>query len=164
MKLHTLKQEQALAAPLEVVFPFFARPENLEKLTPNSLDFRVLTPSPIPMHVGAIIDYVISMNGFPMRWTTAISEYDPPHRFVDVQLKGPYSFWHHTHTFEAHGDRTVIRDEVNYALPAGPLGILAHSLIVRRQLKTIFNFRRQYLERITDWQAPPEGRVTVATA
>jgi ligand-binding SRPBCC domain-containing protein len=86
-----------------------------------------------------------------MRWTTCISEYDPPHRFVDVQLKGPYSFWHHTHTFEAKGEGTLIRDEVRYALPFGPLGEIAHAMMVKRQLNTIFNFRRGYLDAIKDW-------------
>lgn len=153
MKIHVLRQVQRLEAPLHVVFPFFAKPENLERLTPKSLGFKVLTPSPIPMHVGAIIDYVVSLNGLPMRWTTAISEFDPPHRFVDVQLKGPYSFWHHTHTFEDLGDATVVRDEVNYALPGGPLGQLAHAALVKRQLDQIFRFRRAVLEGVTDWRA-----------
>ena len=94
------------------------------------------------MHVGAMIDYVVSVNGIPMRWTTCIAEYAPPHRFVDVQLKGPYSFWHHTHTFEAQGEGTLIRDEVRYALPFGPFGEIAHAVMVKRQLNTIFNFRR----------------------
>lgn len=156
MKLNTLRQEQVLDAPLELVFPFFARPENLEKLTPASLGFRVLTPSPIPMHVGAIIDYVVSLHGIPMRWTTAISEYDPPCRFVDVQLKGPYTFWHHTHSFEAQGERTLVRDEVHYALPMGLLGAFVHSLLVRRQLNDIFGYRREFLANITDWHALPE--------
>lgn len=151
MKIHLLKQEQRIPAPLETVFPFFARPENLGKLTPGFLGFELLTPSPIPMHVGALIDYVVSVNGVPMRWTTGISEYDPPHRFVDVQLRGPYSFWHHTHTFEAVGEETIIRDEVRYALPFGPLGEIAHALMVKRQLSTIFNFRRHYLDSIRDW-------------
>lgn len=153
MKIHMLKQEQRIEAPLEQVFPFFSRPENLERLTPRALGFQVLTPSPIPMHVGAIIDYVVSLNGLPMRWTTAISEYDPPFRFVDVQLKGPYSFWHHTHTFEDLGEATLVRDEVHYALPAGPLGEIAHALMVRRQLNGIFDYRRSFLAGISDWSA-----------
>ena len=155
MQPHILQQEQRIPASLDEVFPFFARPENLEHLTPDFLGMRVLTPRPIPMHVGAIIDYVVSLNGLPMRWTTCISEYEPPHRFVDVQLKGPYSFWHHTHTFEADGDETIIRDEVQYLLPFGPLGLVAHQLLVRRQLNTIFNFRRQYLDSIDDWSQGP---------
>ena len=123
MKTHLLQQEQYIDAPLDVVFPFFSRPENLERLTPDFMGMTVLTPQPIPMHVGAIIDYVVSVNGLPMRWTTCISEYEPPHRFVDVQLKGPYSFWHHTHTFETDGEGTRIRDAVRYVVPFGPLGI-----------------------------------------
>ncbi|MBX3180507.1 MAG: SRPBCC family protein [Candidatus Hydrogenedentes bacterium] len=153
MKIHVLAREQRLKAPLDQVFPFFARPENLEKLTPPGLGFQILTPSPIPMHVGAIIDYVVSLNGLPMRWTTCISEYEPPYRFVDVQLKGPYAFWHHTHTFEDLGGETLVRDEVRYGLPGGPLGEIAHALMVRRQLESIFNYRRTFLEDVGDWRA-----------
>lgn len=156
VETHLLRQEQRLHAPLDRVFPFFSRPENLERLTPGFLGMKLLTPSPIPMHVGAIVDYVISLNGLPMRWTTCISEYEPPHRFVDVQLKGPYSFWHHTHTFEADDDDTIVRDEVRYLLPFGPLGKVARSLMVERQLKTIFNYRREFLDRIDDWTAESE--------
>ena len=137
MKVHLLQQEQYLPAPLDEVFPFFARPENLGKLTPTFLGFELLTPSPIPMHVGAMIDYVVSVNGIPMRWTTCISEFEPPHRFVDVQLKGPYSFWHHTHTFEAQGEGTLIRDEVRYALPFGPFGEIAHARNLRIRLMAL---------------------------
>ena len=160
MKVHLLQQEQYLPAPLDEVFPFFARPENLGKLTPGFLGFKLLTPSPIPMHVGAMIDYVVSVNGIPMRWTTCIAEYAPPHRFVDVQLKGPYSFWHHTHTFEAQGEGTLIRDEVRYALPFGPFGQIAHAVMVKRQLNTIFNFRRTYLDAIKDWSTINAGAVS----
>ena len=95
MKVHVLYREQRIDAPLDKVFPFFSKPENLEKLTPKTLGFKVLTPRPIPMHVGAIIDYVVTLSEIPMRWTSCISEFDPPHRAVDVQLKGPYSLWHH---------------------------------------------------------------------
>ncbi len=151
MQTHLLSQEQRLPAPLAKVFPFFSRPENLQRLTPEFMGMKVLTPRPIPMHVGAIVDYVVSLNGLPMRWTTCISEYEPPHRFVDVQLKGPYSFWHHTHTFEADGDDTIIRDEVRYLLPFGPVGRVVAKLMVRRQLDTIFTYRKAYLEAITDW-------------
>lgn len=153
MTPYVLKQEQRLSAPLDEVFLFFSRPENLERLTPDFLGFKLLTPRPIPMHVGAIIDYVVSLNGVPMRWTTCISEYAPPHRFVDVQLKGPYSLWHHTHTFEADGDETIIRDEVHYVLPFGPLGHVAHGLLVKRQLAQIFQFRKTWLASVEDWHA-----------
>ena len=157
VKTFLLTQEQRLQAPLNAVFPFFSRPENLERLTPGFLGMELLTPRPIPMHVGAIIDYVVRMNGMPMRWTTCISEYEPPHRFVDVQLKGPYSFWHHTHTFEAAGDETWVRDEVRYMLPFGPIGQAAHTLFVRRQLDTIFGYRRTCLSGITDWSGIDDG-------
>lgn len=126
---------------LETVFTFFSRPENLESLTPSHVGFRILTPSPIPMHVGSVIDYTVRLAGIPIRWTSQISELSAPHRFVDVQLRGPYSFWHHAHEFESTDGGTRIRDVVTYGLPAGPLGRLVHALFVRRQLTGIFDHR-----------------------
>lgn len=145
MHVHVLQREQRVPQPLENVFPFFARPENLERITPPMLGMRVLTPSPIEMRVGALIDYAIKMRGLPMRWTTYIRAYDPPHRFVDVQLRGPYSFWHHTHTFREENGETVLGDEVRYMLPFGPFGELAHGLLVKRDLDRIFAYRQEVI-------------------
>ncbi|GBC81082.1 hypothetical protein HRbin10_00187 [bacterium HR10] len=143
MKLYRLFRQQWVPAPLEEVFAFFDRPENLNAITPPSLHFRLLTPSPVPMHQGALIDYSIRLLGVPMRWTTYIAVYEPPHCFVDVQLRGPYSFWHHTHRFVAKNGGTEITDEVLYVLPFGLLGRLAYALWVRRQLEYIFAYRRE---------------------
>ncbi len=143
MKVHVLEQTQVVTASLDEVFPFFARPENLGEITPTSMGFQVLTPSPIVMKEGAIIDYVVRVGGLPMRWRTLVTNYQPPHRFVDELLLGPYSFWHHTHTFRATADGgTELGDVVRYAMPLGPLGDLAHALAVRRQLAGIFTHRR----------------------
>lgn len=146
MKVHLLTAEQEVAAPLDQVFPFFATPENLERITPPQLNMGMLTPSPIEMRQGALFDYVIKTRGVPMRWTTYITVYDPPHKFVDVQLKGPYSYWHHTHTFEATEKGTLLKDEVRYMLPLGPLGAIAHALFIRRDLEKIFAFRKKFIE------------------
>ncbi len=143
MRMHTLKREQRVARPLDEVFAYFARPENLERVTPPWMRMQFLTPSPIPMHAGSAIDYVVRVHGVPMRWTTLITEYDPPHRFVDVQLRGPYSLWHHTHTFEKAGDDTIVRDAVRYAMPFGPLGEVVHALLVKRDIEAIFAYRVQ---------------------
>lgn len=141
-----LKRDITVPHELDAVFAFFSRPENLQTITPPWMKMTVLTPSPVPMHVGAIIDYAIKLNGLPLRWTTAISEYEPPHRFVDVQLKGPYSLWHHTHRFEAIEEGTRIIDEVHYLLPFGPLGAFVNSLKVKKDLRTIFDYRTQVIQ------------------
>jgi len=148
MKVHVLERTQRVQAPLAEVFPFFARPENLGEMTPRSLGFQILTPVPLVMKEGAVIDYVVSLGGLPLRWRTLISAYEPPRRFVDEQLLGPYSFWHHVHTFRpAPGGGTEVGDLVHYALPWGPLGDLVHTLAVRRQLDAIFAHRRAVLAR-----------------
>jgi ligand-binding SRPBCC domain-containing protein len=146
MKVYHLRREQILSRPRDDIFRFFERPENLARITPPSLGFEILTPPPIEMKVGALIDYTVKAMGMRRRWTTLISDYDPPHRFVDVQLKGPYLFWHHTHTFEVIDAGTRIIDEVRYVLPFGLLGRLAHGLIVRRQLEKIFAYRASVIE------------------
>jgi len=145
MKVHLLEAEQTVAAPLDEVFPFFATPENLERITPPSLGMHILTPSPVEMRLGALFDYTVTTRGLPMRWTTLITAYDPPHKFIDVQLKGPYAYWHHTHTFEAVDGGTRIRDEVRYIVPFGPLGALVHKLFIRRDLEKIFDFRKTFI-------------------
>ena len=143
-----LSQTQTIPKPLSQVWTFFSRPENLEQLTPKFLKFRILTPSPIEMKKGALIDYKISLFGVPMKWKTEIKEYEPSSSFVDQQLKGPYALWHHTHAFEDHGDHTVMHDYVEYRVPFGPLGSVAHGLFVKRTLAQIFEYRRQAVEEI----------------
>ncbi|MEZ4386764.1 MAG: SRPBCC family protein [Candidatus Krumholzibacteriia bacterium] len=146
MKVHVLERVQRVPAPLDEVFGFFARPENLAEITPPNLGFQILTPSPIAMKEGAVIDYVVSLGGLPLRWRTLITCHEPPHKFVDEQLSGPYSFWHHTHTFRALPDGgTELGDVVRYALPFGPLGDLAHALVVGRQVAGIFSHRRRVI-------------------
>ena len=154
MRVHTLVRSQPIARPREEVFPFFAEARNLARITPPWLGFRVLTPEPIEMRVGAMIDYRLTLHRLRLSWQTEIVLWDPPRRFVDVQRSGPYALWHHTHSFESDGDGgTVVRDVVRYALPLGPLGTLAHHALVRRDLAHIFAFRHREVARILD--SPP---------
>jgi ligand-binding SRPBCC domain-containing protein len=145
---HTLVREQRLPGPPDEVFPFFADAGNLEAITPPLLRFRVVSPQPIEMRVGTLIEYRLRLRGLPVRWLTRIEEWVPGERFVDTQLAGPYRLWHHTHEFEPDGGgATLMRDVVRYALPAWPLGELAHRLLVRRLLERIFAFRRAEVAR-----------------
>ena len=142
MPVHVLRREQRLPGPPEAVFPFFADARNLEAITPPLLRFRLVTPEPVEMGSGTFLQYALRLRGVPVRWDTLIQEWEPPHRFVDVQLRGPYALWEHTHTFEPAGeDAVVISDRVRYALPFGRLGELARRLFVRRDLDRIFDHR-----------------------
>lgn len=145
---HRLEREQLLPGTPEEVFPFFADARNLEALTPPFLGFRILTPLPIEMREGTLIDYSLSLFGAPMRWKTRIAAWEPGVRFVDEQLSGPYAFWRHTHSFERRGDGTLMRDVVEYREPLGPLGSLAHHLFVARTVERIFDFRRGAVDRL----------------
>lgn len=142
MSVHVLRREQRLPGSPTDVFPFFGDARNLESITPPLLRFRMLTPDPIVMGHGTRLRYRLRVRGVPVRWLTEIREWDPPHRFVDEQLEGPYALWHHTHTFDDDGaGATIMRDEVRYELPLGPIGELAHGLLVRRDLERIFDYR-----------------------
>jgi ligand-binding SRPBCC domain-containing protein len=142
--VHVLERSQRLALPATRAFAFYADALNLEAITPPWLAFRVATPGPIEMRTGTLIDYRLRLHGVPVRWRTRIEAWEPPERFVDVQVRGPYALWEHTHTFEPDGAHAVvIRDRVRYALPFGPLGRLAHALFVRRDLERIFDHRRR---------------------
>ena len=125
------------------VFSFFEDATNLERITPPFLGFRILSPLPIAMGQGTLIDYRIRLFGVPLRWRTRIDEYEPPFRFVDTQLEGPYRLWRHTHLFEEQGEGTLITDRVDYEVGLGPLGALARELFVRRTLEAIFDYRRR---------------------
>lgn len=126
------------------VFEFFANPENLGFVTPPWLRFRLLTP-PVVMDTWAVLDYRIRWLGLPLSWRTLIREYDPPFRFVDVQVRGPYRRWEHRHLFLEEDGGTWVEDRVTYGLPFGPLGQLVHAVLVRRQLERIWEYRRERL-------------------
>lgn len=140
---HRLQRTQLVLAPRERVFEFFSAAENLERLTPPFLRFRIVTPLPIEMRRGQHIEYRIAFGGVPMRWLTEITEWQPNERFVDLQLRGPYRYWHHLHEFRDVDGGTEMTDIVDYELPFGPLGALAHELAIRRTLERIFDFRTQ---------------------
>jgi ligand-binding SRPBCC domain-containing protein len=145
MKPRTLDSELWLPHPLDGVFRFFADATNLQKLTPTWLNFKILTPTPIRMGPGALIDYQLRLHGFPIRWQTAITAWEPPHRFVDEQRRGPYKLWVHEHRFEAKDGGTRVCDHVRYA-PHG--GRVVDWLFVRRDVERIFAFRREQLMRL----------------
>jgi len=147
-KDYVLETETWLPAPLEEVFDFFKKAENLQQLTPPWLDFQILTPLPVEMKQGALIDYRLKLYGVPLQWRTEISLWEPPFRFVDAQLQGPYRKWVHTHTFEAVNGGTLMRDRVEYRLPGGVLAPLAHRLFVKRNVKAIFQFREARITEI----------------
>jgi ligand-binding SRPBCC domain-containing protein len=131
--------------PLAEVFPFFSEARNLELLTPPWLRFEVLTPEPIPMRIGTLIDYRLRVRGIPMRWRSEIAAWDPPHRFVDRQLRGPYRLWDHEHGFAERDGGTEAADHVRYAVWGGTL---VDRLVVRRDVAAIFGFREQRLREI----------------
>jgi len=142
---HSIRTEITLPLSQDQVFAFFSKAENLERITPPSLGFSILTPLPIEMKQDALIDYRIQLNGIPMRWRTLIPVWNPPHEFVDEQIKGPYKTWIHRHTFEAVGPaQTKITDYVRYELPLTPIGDIAYPLI-RRQIEGIFAFRNRVI-------------------
>lgn len=140
MKVHEYQSEIWLPRPLDEVFEFFSDAANLERLTPPWVQFRILTPLPIAMKAGSLIDYQIRIYGFPLRWQTEITEWEPGRRFVDVQRRGPYRMWVHEHRFEQRNDGTLMHDLVRYGVPGGEI---IHRLFVCRDVERIFAFRRE---------------------
>ena len=135
-----------LPRPREDVFPFFADALNLEAITPPWLRFLVLTPAPIPMHAGTHIEYRLRLHGVPLRWLTEIAAWEPPHRFVDRQLSGPYALWEHEHRFREVSGGTVMSDQVTYRIRGGRLADrLGDAAVARRDLLRIFEFRGSVL-------------------
>lgn len=145
---HILESRVWIPRPREEVFPFFADPRSVAGLDPPWLRFTLLSPLPDPLAAGAVLDFRIRWLGLPLRWRVLIREYDPPYRFVNVQVRGPYARWEHRHMFHADKGGTWVEDRITYRLPLGPLGQLAHSLGVGRQLRGIFDHRRRRLEEI----------------
>ena len=148
MSVHRLHREQFVARPLDEVFEFFSSASNLELLTPSLMHFEIVTPGPIAMAPGTLIEYRLRVHGIPIRWISRIEEWEQGHRFVDRQLKGPYKLWHHTHEFEEMPGGTKVSDSVRYELPLGVLGELGGLPLVRRDLARIFDYRREAVQKL----------------
>jgi ligand-binding SRPBCC domain-containing protein len=140
--MHTLTTSMSLPLPRDQVFAFFAEASNLARITPPELGFEMVTPQPIHLSEGTCIEYRLHLFGIPFSWQTEIQRWNPPEEFVDVQRRGPYKHWVHTHRFREEQGATIIEDEVQYELPYAPLGELVY-LLVRLQLHRIFRYRQQ---------------------
>lgn len=145
MKIFEHRSSLTIPRPLNEVFPFFSQARNLEVITPPWLRFEVLTPEPIPMRVGTEIEYLLRVRGIPVRWRSRIDAWEPPHLFIDRQLRGPYRLWVHEHRFVKHDGVTEATDHVRYAVWGGPL---VDRLVVRRDVASIFAFRERKLREI----------------
>ncbi len=144
MAVREFSTEVWLPRAPEEVFPFFSDAANLDAITPPWLKFRIVTPGPVVMREGALIEYQLRVHGVPLRWRTRITAWQPPHRFVDEQARGPYRQWIHEHTFEPYNGGTVARDLVRYAVP---FDALLHRWLVRPDIEKIFAFRVAELKR-----------------
>jgi ligand-binding SRPBCC domain-containing protein len=144
MRVHEFKTELWLPLPPEGLFPFFADAANLETITPPWLNFKILTPTPVPMRAGALIDYKLRVHGLPVRWRARINLWQPPHRFVDEQLRGPYRQWFHEHTFDPRDGGTLCRDVVTYSVL---FDAVLHRWFVRPDIEKIFKFRSAALQK-----------------
>ena len=142
MRIHLLERSQRVPVSVEDAFAIYGDASKLEQITPPWLRFRILDPRPGALLAGARLEYSLVLHRFPIRWTTEIDIWEPPHRFVDFQVRGPYRIWEHTHTFEPVEGGTLLADRVRYAIPYGPFGMLAHVAFVRRDLRRIFDYRR----------------------
>ena len=158
IRFHTLRREQWIPRPIDEAFAFFSDARNLEVITPSWLGFRSLTPGPIRMAAGTRLRYRLSWHGIPVSWTTEIRQWEPPLRFVDVQLGGPYRLWHHTHRFESKNGGTRMTDIVRYRLPFGIIGRAMHFIKVRHDLKRIFDYRFRRVQEALGGRALAEAK------
>lgn len=144
MRVHTLERRQFIPRSVDEVFAFFSRAENLEDITPPFLNFRILSVDSQALRRGTLIRYRLTWHRLiPIRWTTEITRWNPPYSFADTQLSGPYSLWYHEHRFEPRGSGTQMYDTVKYALPFGMIGMIAHRVLIRKDVETIFEFRER---------------------
>ncbi|HZD49411.1 MAG TPA: SRPBCC family protein [Silvibacterium sp.] len=150
---YRLERSLFIPRPRQEVFTFFADACNLERITPAFLHFHILTPGPVPMKAGTLIDYELRLYGVRFKWRTRIEEFTPMSSFpissfVDTQVTGPYRKWHHRHEFEEVSGGTEMRDRVQYEMPLGLIGALVRWLFVRRSLDRIFDYRNRAITEI----------------
>ncbi len=148
MKIRKFSSAIWIPAPIEKTFSFFGKAGNLNKLTPPWLHFEILTPLPVEMQSGTLLDYQLRLHGIPVKWQTQIVEWNPPFQFVDLQLRGPYRKWVHTHAFIEKDNGTVIEDNIDYAVPGFFLEPLIHKYFIEPDLARIFEYRRKQLAEI----------------
>ena len=150
MKYFQINKTQFIEKPIDVVFSFFSKPENLEKITPQYLHFEILNDSPIHMKEGLVINYKMKIRKIPVKWSSVIKSYNPPFSFIDEQIKGPYAFWYHEHKFIKEKGGTRVDDCIKYKIPFGFFGRLVNKLWVANDLEEIFNFRKNTINDIFD--------------
>jgi ligand-binding SRPBCC domain-containing protein len=154
---HVFESRVWLARPRPEVFAFFAEPTALERLTPAALQLRLVNRS-VKMTTGAVLDFRLRWLGVvPLRWRAFVREWDPPFRFVDVQVRGPFARWEHRHRFLEEGGGTWVEDRVTYRLPLGPLGGVTHALLVKRQLRELWEYRHRQLAELVKPLSAPAG-------
>jgi ligand-binding SRPBCC domain-containing protein len=154
--VYQLRFKQLIPRRPKEVFAFFADAGNLQSITPAWLHFHILTPLPVELRDGALLDFTIRWRLLRMTWRTKIVDWVSPRQFIDQQVSGPFKLWVHRHTFEPHPQGTLMTDQVRYELPFGAVGRLGHSLLVRRDLEAIFEYRRQQIaKRFGFVECPP---------
>jgi ligand-binding SRPBCC domain-containing protein len=142
----TFECEQWVPSNIKDVFIFFAEAKNLESITPPHLNFKIIEMSTENITKGTLIDYKIRLYGAPMEWKTHIREFKENEMFIDEQLKGPYTKWLHTHTFQEKDGGTLIIDHILYKIPFGSLGNLILGNFIRKDIQAIFNYRKNFIK------------------
>lgn len=143
MEPHVLIRNTVIKENIEQLFDFFSKAENLNSITPPILGFKIITPLPVEMKKGTIIDYKIKLNGIPFSWRTEITKWDPPFLFEDTQIRGPYKMWIHEHRFEEKEGLTNMTDTVRYLSPGGIFEFIPHNLMVKKKVEFIFDYREK---------------------
>lgn len=146
--MYTFSAEQTLPAPRSDVFAFFSNPANLGRITPEHLSFELETDEPIEMREGLVLSYNLSLYGIPFSWSSRVEVWEPPERFVDVQLKGPYKRWRHEHVFKETETGTKVIDEVEYEVPGWIFAPVIHWLFVRGDVEQIFEYRQKEMDEL----------------
>jgi ligand-binding SRPBCC domain-containing protein len=147
MNIRIFEDEFLVDVSIDQVFDFFSKAENLEKITPPFLKFKIMTKKPINLKQGTIIDYKLNLRKVPFKWKTKITAWDPPYKFEDTQVKGPYKQWIHTHTFKQTEIGTMIKDRIEYRSPGWIFEPIINKLFVRPDIEKIFKYRREQFQR-----------------